>query len=241
MYRDRPRVGPFMCLRGKSKFMLNPVTALVSRPKAPDFEPKWTVLSQTVGFAAHNRRPHSPGDGGLNLCVRRSRIAPRFASKSPICTACGLPDTVRVCGSSVRAWDAVLQLLFGWLRFGVVHARCVRRAWMDWRRRGAGDDPQGTASAALSLAHAGGCRGMKIREGEYPYSKRQMQSDPLPDPGPATQTGPEPREMTSCCISLKRASSGPAIVTNIYWHHAWLVGGGVRAGLASRIRFHFSA
>ena len=85
---------------------------------------------------------------------------------------------------------------------------------------------------------------MKIREDEYPYSKRQMQSKALPVPGswlPATQTGPEPREMTSCCISLKRASSGPAIGTNIYWHYAWLVGGGVRAGLASRIRFHFFA
>ena len=154
------------------------------------FEPKWTVLSQIVGIAAQNRRPHSPGDGGLNLCVRRIRIAPEFASNSAICTACGLPDTVRVCGSSVRAWDAVLQLLFGGLRFGVVHARCVRRAWMAWRRRGAGDDPQGTASAALSLAHAGGCRGMKIREGEYPYSKRQMQSDPLPDPVPGTSCHP---------------------------------------------------
>ena len=31
---------------------------------------------------------------------------------------------------------------------------------------------------------------MKIREGEYPYSKRQMQSDPLPDPVPGTSCHP---------------------------------------------------
>ena len=168
----------------------------MSRPKAPGFEPKWTVLSQIVGFAAQNRRPHSPGDGGLNLCVRRSRIAPRFASKSPICTACGLPDTVRVCGSSVRAWDAVLQLLFGGLGFGVVHAQWVPRARMARRRRGAGDDPQGTASAAPSLGHAGDCRGMKIREDEYRHSKAacsaRWQSKALPGPVPAPKRGQNP-------------------------------------------------
>ena len=146
MYRDRSRVGPFMCLRGKSKFMLNPVTPLVSRPEAPGFEPKWTVLSQIVGFAAQNRRPHSPGDGALNLCVRRSRRAPEFASNSAICTACGLPHTVRVCGSSVRAWDAVLQLLFGGLRFGVVHADvCDAHGWLG------GDGEPGMIHKALPV------------------------------------------------------------------------------------------